>query len=376
MKIALVHDFLNQEGGAEKVLRVFSEIFPEAPIYTMTMDKNRAGKLYIGKDVRTSFIQKMPLGVKKYQWFLPLMPTAVERFDLTAYDIILSDASAFAKGVITKPDTLHICYCYTPTRYLWMDTHSYVKEVRVTPLVKWAIPYALNKIRIWDRVAADRVDKFIAISNAVKRRIKKYYQRESDVIFPPVDTKEFSIADKIEDYYLIGGRLVSYKRYDLAIQAFNRLGMKLKIFGEGPEYKRLKNLAKKNIEFVGRPDSLELADLYKKAIAFIHPQDEDFGITPVESMASGRPAIAYARGGALDTIIDGKTGKFFEDQTWEALGDTIIRFKPEDFKPEEIRRHALLFDTESFKKNIKQFIENNWEQFSIEHRQKSNPFIL
>jgi len=368
MKIALVHDFLMQDGGAEKVLRVFQEMFPEAPTYALMIDKNNIDPFFHDKDIRTSFLQNMPFSAKKYQWYLSLMPQAIERFDLMQYDVVLSSCGSFSKGIITKPDTLHVCYCYTPTRYLWMDTHTYVKEVKVTPLVKWIIPFALNKIRIWDRVAADRVDKYIAISNAVKRRIKKYYQRDSEVIFSPVETKQFSIADKIEDYYLIGGRLVSYKRYDLAIAAFNRLGIKLKIFGEGPEYSHLRKMAKKNIEFVGKVNGKDLAKLYQKAIAFINPQDEDFGITPVESMASGRPVIAYARGGALDTVVDGKTGKFFDDQTWEALGDTIIRFKPEDYNPQEIREHALQFDVEAFKKNIKGFIDNNWQKFKYEHR--------
>lgn len=368
MKIAIVHDFLNQDGGAEKVLRVFQEMFPEAPTYTLLIDKKSIGQdLYKKKNI-ASFLQKMPFGVSKHQWYLALMPTAIEKFDLMDYDVVLSSCSAFAKGVITKPDTMHVSYCYTPTRYLWMDTHSYVKNLKVTPLVKWVIPYALTKIRMWDRVAADRVDKFIAISNAVRRRIQKYYRRESEVIFPPVEINQFNISDKVEDYYLIGGRLVYYKRYDLAINAFNRLGIKLKIFGEGPELQKLKKMSKKNIEFVGRPNPEELAKLYQKAIAFIHPQDEDFGITPVESMASGRPVIAYARGGALDTVVEDKTGKLFEDQNWEALGDTIIRFKPENFSPEEVRQHALQFSTEKFKQNIKEYIETNWEKFKYEHR--------
>lgn len=363
MKIAIVHDHLIQEGGAERVLQIFQEIYPEAPIYTLIFDKEKMGGMFKKDKIRTSFLQQMPMATTKYQWYLPLMPLATEKHDLMDYNIILSNASAFAKGIITKPQNLHICYCHTPTRYLWTDTHEYIKELKHNKIVKAIIPFILHRIRIWDQLSAGRVDKFIANSHNVQKRIAKYYNRPSIVIYPPVEVNKFSISDKTKNYYLAGGRLVPYKKFDLIVNAFNKLGMPLKIFGAGPEEERLKQMAKSNIEFMGKVSHEKLAELYSQAIAFIHPQEEDFGIMAVESMASGRPVIAYKAGGALETVVEGITGKFFDDQTWESLADTIIRFKPENFSPEKIRAHTLQFDTEIFKRKIKDCVE----QAYIEH---------
>jgi glycosyltransferase involved in cell wall biosynthesis len=363
MKIALVHDHLVQRGGAEEVLKVFKEIFPKAPIFTLIYNKDAFGD-FKDFDVRTSFLQKIPFGVSKYQWLLPLMPIATERYNLDKFDIVLSNCSALSKGVIVRPEVLHICYCHTPTRYLWTDTHLYIKELPQNRFVKKIIPFFLNRLRIWDRLAAERVDKFIANSKVVQRRIMKYYNRESVVIHPPVFTSNFKISPHIENYYLAGGRLVPYKRFDLIVKAFNKLGIKLKIFGFGPEFKKLKEMAKKNIEFLGRVSDREKAELYSKCIAFLHPQEEDFGLMAIEAMASGRPVIAYRKGGALETVVDGKTGEFFDEQTWESLAHTVIRFKPEDYKPEEIRSHALQFDVNVFKDKIKNYIEKSWEEFN------------
>lgn len=362
MKIALVHDFLTQDGGAEKVLKVFQDIYPTAPTYTLIYDRKKANEVFLNKDIRTSFLQKFPLGVRKYQWYLPIMPMATERYDLMDYDVILSSSSAFAKGIITRPDTLHICYCHTPTRYLWTDTHTYIKELKYNSLLKKLIPPLLTRIRIWDRIAADRVDKFIANSRTVQKRIAKYYNRKSNIIQPPVETQRFYIS-KPENYFLAGGRLVGYKRFDIIVQAFNKLGLPLKIFGEGPEFENIKSLAKQNVELLGKVTDKELKELYSKAVAFIHPQEEDFGIMAVESMAAGRPVIAYAKGGALETISNNKTGKFFEDQEWESLADTIIRFKPEEYNPYEIKSHACQFDVENFKKRIKNYISESCQEF-------------
>jgi glycosyltransferase involved in cell wall biosynthesis len=363
MKIALVHDHLTQDGGAEKVLKIFQEIFPEAPTYTLIYDKEKTDPIFQNRDIRTSFIQNFPFGIKKYQWFLSLMPLATEKHNLMEYDIVLSSSSAFAKGVITKPDSLHICYCHTPTRYLWTDTHDYVANLNRNWLIKKIIPSILVDLRLWDRLAADRVDKFIANSKTVQERIKKYYRKESDIIHPPVETGKFQISNQIGNYYLAGGRLVPYKRFDLVIQAFNRLNIPLKIFGTGPEEEKLKALAKPNIEFLGKVPDEELARLYSQCIAFIHPQIEDFGITAIETMASGRPVIAFAAGGALETVADGTTGKFFDEQSWEALGDAIIRFQPEKFSPEKIKEHSRKFDILTFKQKIKDYIERSWKEF-------------
>ena len=362
MKIALVHDHLIQEGGAERVLQVLGEIWPQAPIYTLLYDTEKLGPLFGNKEVKTSFLQQWPGALKHYQWFLPLMPTATESHDLMDYDVVISSCSAMAKGIITRSNTLHLCYCHTPTRYLWSDTHRYVEEIKYNRIVKKMIPMVLTKLRGWDQLAAQRVDTFIANSKNVSDRIKKYYRRDSLIIHPPVTTDEFQIAPKIERYFLTGGRLVAYKRFDIAISAFNRLGIPLKIFGTGPEETKLRQLAKPNIEFVGKVSQEQLAKLYSQATAFVHPQIEDFGITAVESMAAGRPVIAFAAGGACETVVEKKTGKFFDEQTWEALADTIVRFKPEDYNPLEIKAYAEQFGIQRFETEMKNLVETELEK--------------
>jgi glycosyltransferase involved in cell wall biosynthesis len=360
MKMALVHDYLIQNGGAERVLQVFHDVWPEAPVYALLHDEEKFGRMLNGSDIRTSFLQKVPFSRRRFKWLMPLMPVATERYDLSDFDVVITSTSAFAKGIITRPDTLHICYCHTPTRYLWSDTHSYIKEMRLPKAVLPLMPFMLTNIRQWDRLAADRVDRFIANSKAVKHRIRKYYQRDSDVIHPPVRTGQYGISDKIDNYYVAGGRLVAYKRFDVVVRAFNKLGIPLKIFGEGPEFQTLRSEAKKNIEFLGRISEREQAELYSRAIAYLHPQEEDFGITPVESMASGRPVIAFAKGGALETVVEGLTGTFIEEQSWEELANCIIRFEPERFDPMAIREHAKQFDVEVFKKKMTDYVRSEW----------------
>lgn len=367
MKIALIHDHLAQDGGAEKVLKVFADMFPDAPIYTLLYEKKNADKYYKDRKIETSIIQRLPGGVRHYQWYMPFMPMAVEFFDLTPFDIVISDTSSFAKGVITSTKTLHICYCHTPTRYLWSDTHQYLKELKYNKYFKKIISLILNYVRIWDKMAADRVDVFVANSNFIAKRIKKYYKRESAVIYPPVDVNNFKISGEPGDYFLIGGRLAPYKRVDLVIEAFNQLrDVKLKIFGDGVDSARLKDLAKDNpnIEFLGRVDDRQKAELYSKCIAFINPQEEDFGITVIEAMASGRPVIAYKSGGAMETVIDGVTGKFFNNQAAEDLAGAVRSFNSEQFNPQEIRRHAEQFSTEKFKQKISEFIEEEYKKFA------------
>jgi glycosyltransferase involved in cell wall biosynthesis len=360
MKIALVHDHLAQDGGAEKVLQTFLEMYEDAPIFTLLYDKKNALKYYSEHDIQASIIQKLPGGVSHYKWYLPLMPLAVEFFDLRPYKLILSDTSSFAKGVISSPDSTHICYCHTPTRYLWSDTHQYINELKYNKWLKKIISLILTRIRVWDKNAADRVDYFIANSKTVQKRIKKYYRRESTVIYPPVETEKFYISRTIGNYFLIGCRLAPYKRVDLVIETFKKLGSdyKLKIFGSGIDEKRLKKMAKgcDNIEFLGRVNEKEKAKLYSEALAFINPQEEDFGITPVESMASGRPVIAYRKGGALETIIADKTGIFFNEQNINSLSEAIKSYNNYNFNSETIREQALFFSKKRFKKEISDFV--------------------
>ena len=357
MRVALVHDHLVQDGGAERVLRELQAVFPGAPTFTLLYDPKRMGGAFGDQDIRTSFLQDIPFARRRYQWFLPLMPSATEAYDLSEFDAVISSSSAFAKGIITKPGTVHLCYCHTPTRYLWSDTHSYIQDLRVPGAIKKFLPPILSRLRVWDRMAAGRVDHFIANSKTVADRIRKYYERDSSVIYPPVDTENFSVGTP-SDYYLAGGRLVSYKRFDLIVDAFNRTGLKLKIYGDGPLHDDLVRVAKSNIEFVGRVNDVEKAKLYQGALAFINPQEEDFGITAIEAMASGRPVIAYRRGGATETVIEGVTGEFFDEQSWEELASTIIRFNPKAYDPARIRAHAETFDRKIFRARIAEAVAN------------------
>ncbi|MEK7653133.1 MAG: glycosyltransferase [Patescibacteria group bacterium] len=358
MKIALVHDHLAQDGGAEQVLKTLQEMFPAAPIFTLILDKKNTNIFFADKDIRPSFLQRTPLGVSHYQWWLSLMPAAIESHNLTDYDLVISSASSFAKGVLTPPKSVHLCYCHTPTRYLWTDTHSYLQELKVIPPIKFFLPLTLRKLRQWDRLAADRVDYFIANSYTVKERIKKYYNRDSKVIYPPVETEKFFISSNPKKYYLAGGRLVPYKRIDLAVKAFSRLNIPLKIFGIGPEFKHLKSIAKNNVEFLSKVPDEEKRRLFADCIAYLNPQEEDFGITAVEAMASGRPVIAYRAGGATETVREGETGEFFDEQIWEELADKVIRFRPERYNPEKIREHTRQFDVELFKNKIRELVAN------------------
>jgi glycosyltransferase involved in cell wall biosynthesis len=289
------------------------------------------------------------------------MPAAVESHNLMDFDLVISSASSFAKGIITRPGSIHICYCHTPTRYLWNDSHNYLKELKVNYLIKKLLPITVYKLRVWDRLAADRVDWFIANSQTVRQRIKKYYGRDSEVVYPPVEVDKFCLSGNPKKYYLAGGRLVPYKRIDLAVRAFSRLGIPLKIFGIGPERKYLKRLAKSNVEFLGRVSDEEKARLYSDCIAYLNPQEEDFGITAVEAMASGRPVIAYRRGGATETVVEGVTGEFFDEQIWEDLADRILRFKPQSYDSIKIRQHAEQFSSETFKSRMAEFINKVYE---------------
>jgi glycosyltransferase involved in cell wall biosynthesis len=366
MKVALVHDYLTQLGGAEKVLYNFQRVFPESPIFVLINDKRKTAFTFPIEKVKTSWLQYFPLSVKNYQWYLTLMPLAIESYKLDNYDVILSSTSSIAKGIKVGPQSLHICYCHTPPRYLWHGARSYIEELSYNRFIKKIIPLFLARLRNWDLLAAQRVDYFIANSRVVQARIRKYYGRESKIIYPPVETEKFYISDKIDDYYLIGGRLVPYKKYDLAIQAFNKLNIKLKIFGSGPDYPRLKKMARSNIEFLGGINDSEKTELYSHAMAFIHPQVEDFGITAVESMAAGRPVIAYREGGALETVLPDVTGEFFDEQNWESLANQLIHFNPEKYNPELIKAHAAKFNKIRFQQEIKDYIQNLAHDFEIQ----------
>jgi len=356
MKIALVHEYLSQYGGAEKVLEALQELYPQAPTFVMFYDKNKIPARLLKGIIKTSFLQYMPFIKNHYRIYLPIMPLAIEHLNLDDYDLVISSSSAFGKGIITNPKALHISYCHTPTRYLWTDTHSYIIEGKYNWFIKAILPPILHRLRMFDQIAASRVDYFIANSENVQRRIQKFYHRDSEVIYPPVDIKFFKLSEKIGDYYLTGGRLVPYKKFDLTIKVFNRLGWPLKIFGTGPEMEKLQMLAKSNIQFIGAVNDEEKAQLYAKAIAFIHPQTEDLGITPIESMAAGRPVIAYKDGGALETVKEGLTGTFFNEQSWESLLETFLNFDQAKFDSQKIREYAEQFSLDNFKNKINSYV--------------------
>lgn len=357
MRIALVHDYLVQCGGAEKVLECFCELFPEAPIFTLVYDRKLMHGMFENKNIKTSCLQKIPFAPTRHRIFPPLMPLAIEQFDFSDYDIVLSDSSAYAKGIITGPQTLHISYIHTPMRYAWDDCHKYTTDFYFPALIKKIVPFFMNYIRLWDRISADRPDKIIANSKFISRRIKKYYKRDSLVINPPINFDDFRVGEKTEEYYLMVGRLMAYKRFDIAIKAFNKLKLPLKILGRGPEEKRLKKMAGPTIEFLGRVSDEELARYFSNCKAFVFPQEDDFGIVAIEAMASGRPIIAYRGGDIPEHIEEGKTGIFFERQTAKDIIGAVEKFKKCDFDHQYIRETVRKFDRTIFKEKIKNYLE-------------------
>jgi len=352
MKAALVHEYLNQYGGAERVLQVLCAMLPHAPVYTTIYDRHLTGGVFDGRVIRTSFIQRLPLAVRWHHLYAPLMPLAVEQFDLRGFDTVLSVSASFAKGAVTHPGTRHISYCLTPPRFLWDDSQRFVRRFSYPFPVARIAPLALSYLRVWDRQAAERVDEWVAISESVRRRIQKYYQKDSVVVHPPVNVAKFTLGEGEGTYWLMVGRLVAYKNFDLAIRAFNRLGWPLRIVGTGVEEPRLRAMAGRNIEFLGQVGDDRLAALYRGAAGVVFPQEEDFGIVPLEAMASGRPVVAFRRGGATETVIDRITGLFFDEETPEALIDAVDRASRMKWLPRLARGQAERFDIPVFREKM------------------------
>lgn len=357
MKLAFVVSWLNQYGGAERVLEAAHALFPDAPVYTSMYDPNAMPRAYRTWDIRVSFMDRFPYVHRRHQLFLPLYRYAFESFDLRAYDIVLSITSAFAHGVIKRANARHLCYCLTPARFLW-QYEEYVRHEAVGGLARRALPALVASLRAWDRRAAARVDEFIAISHQVQKRIAACYGREACLIYPPVDVTAFQIAppSRVGDYFLIVSRLIPYKRLDLAVEAFNATGLPLVIAGDGRDRARLQARAKPNIRFLGRVSDNERRDLMSRCKAFVFPGEEDFGITPLEANAAGRPVIAYGGGGALDTIVPGMNGILFDQPSAGALMAALQEFDASDFDPARIRAHAEQFDTRVFQDAIQRRI--------------------
>lgn len=361
LKIAIVCDWLTVYAGAERVVYEMHQLFPNAPIYTSLYNARRC-PLFDKADLRESGLRYLPGARLKHQLVFPFMPGVFERIDLTAYDIVISSSHSAAKGIITKPETLHISYCHSPMRYVWDQSHQYQREYRSFSPLKFVYKPILHKIRMWDRVAADRVDHFLANSEYVGRRIDKYYGRESEVITPPVDLSYFRPAKGKRDYYLAVGRLIPYKRFDLAVQACERMGRKLKVVGTGPVMNSLKKMAGKNIDFLGKVSDGELRELYQGAKALIFPQLEDFGIVPLEAMACGTPVIAYGKGGALETVIEGKSGIFFTRQSVNAVVQAIKASEKKKWSRKTIVDSVSHFSSARFKSELRHSVSNAWKR--------------
>ena len=364
MKTALVHDWLNQIGGAEDVLENLVALYPEAPLYTSLYAPQVMPDHWREWDIRTAFIDRLPLARRKQQLYFPLYPVAFEQFDFREYELVLSNKSGFCHGIITGPETLHICYCLTPTRYVWRY-HQYAEQENLGCLTRSLLVPFLAWLRQWDRLAADRVDHFIAISQEVRRRIGKIYRREATIIYPPVDTGRFEPSNRVDDYYVIVGRLVPYRRIDLLIEAFNKMGRRLLIAGNGRDRQRLEAMAGPTVEFLGYVPDADLPDLLARARAFVFPGEEDFGIAPIQAMAAGRPVIAYAGGGALDTVIPGETGWLFAEQSVAAIIEAVETADPNNLSPARIRQHAEQFDTAVFRRKISRFIEQKMSEWRV-----------
>jgi len=360
LKVAIVHEWFVDYSGSERVVEQMLNLFPQADLYAQVEFLPDDLKGFIqNKKVTTSFIQKLPKAKTKYRSYLPLMPLAVEQFDLSEYDLIISSSHAVAKGVITGPDQLHICMCYSPMRYAWDLTHQYLKESGLTKGLKsWLARYILHRIRMWDYRTANGVDQFIAISDYIARRIRKVYRRESTVIYPPVDVRNFSLQTEKEDFYVAASRMVPYKKIDIIVEAFAKMtDKKLIVIGDGPELTKIRSKASDNIEFLGFQPTPVLRDYLQRAKAFVFAAEEDFGIIPIEAQACGTPVIAYARGGAQETVIDGITGLFFGRQTANSVIDAIRRFELNRwFEPKKIRANAERFSIERFGRNFKTFM--------------------
>jgi glycosyltransferase involved in cell wall biosynthesis len=360
MKVALVHDWMNQIGGAEDVLEALVELYPGAPIFTSIYAPDRMPRHWQSWDIRPNFINKLPFSHRKQQLYFPLYPFSFEQHDLRGYDLVISNKSGFCHGVITGPETVHICYCLTPTRYVWRY-HQYAEQEQLGKLTRILLPPFLTRLRQWDRLAADRVDHFVAISQEVRRRIAKIYRRESDIIYPPVDTARFAPSYEVEDYYLLVGRLVPYRRIDLLIEAFNKMKRPLRIAGSGRDRARLESLAGPTVEFLGYVPNHDLPPLLAKCRAFMFPGEEDFGIAPIQAMAAGRPVIAYAAGGALETVEPGVTGALFAEQSVAAIIQVVEGFDTNSVNPERIREHAEQFDVSHFKAQFQALVAQKME---------------
>ena len=366
MKKALINDWYYINGGAEKVIHSLNNIWDDFDHFALIDFLNDNDREFIlkGKKAKTSFIQKLFGAKTNHRKYLQLFPYAIEQFDLSEYDLVISSSASVAKGVLTSHDQLHICYCHSPVRYAWDLYHKYLRDSGLTSGLKATYAkYVLHKLRLWDVASGNRVDHFIANSQYVKKRIKKIYNRDAQVIYPPVDTSFFNLEENKHDYYFTASRMISYKKIDVIVEAFNRMpDKKLVVAGDGPEFKKIKKIAGPNIELIGFAGRNELKTYMQNAKAFVFAAEEDFGIVPVEAQACGTPVIAFGKGGALETIENEKTGVFFKEQSAASLQEAVNRFDNITFSHKYIREHSLKFSAERFEKEMKDFVEKKWAE--------------
>lgn len=355
-RVALIHDWLVGYGGAERVLLEMHALFPHAPVYTSLWQGETMPEAFHQLDLRTSFLQRLPRRLQKHRLLLPLMPLAFEALDLDAYDLVLSSSHACAKGVLTGPDTVHVAYLHTPIRYAWDMFHGYMRQSALRPWQQALALPMLHYLRLWDQLNSQRIDHLLCNSHFVARRIAKYYRREATVIYPPVDLPPGLPQEPREDFYLIAGRHVPYKRVDLAIEAFSGSARRLVVAGTGPDTPRLKALAGPNVTFCGEVSRSELESLYARARGLIFPPLEDFGIVPVEAQAFGCPVLAYGRGGACETVMDEETGVWFTEQTVAGLLAGLERFERLHFEPARLYAQAQRFGAERFRRELTTFL--------------------
>lgn len=369
MKVAIVQEWLVTVGGSDKVVKAILDIFPDADIYALVAKKEVCDELGIPwEKVHTSFIQKMPLGTKKHRAYLPLFPFAIEQFDLRGYDVVISSSHCVAKGVLTKADQLHICYCHSPIRYCWDMYNEYLEESHLDKGFKsWLVRLMLHPIRQFDAIAGSRVDYYISNSDYVGQRIRKTYRRKATTIHPNIDISNFELCNDKQEYYLASSRLVAYKKIDTIIEAFNQMpDKKLVVIGGGPNLEAYRKLAKDNVTVMGYQPFDVLKDKMQYAKAFVFAADEDFGMIPIEAQSCGTPVIAYGHGGSLETVNGGKTGLFFDEQTPEAIVEAVNRFEAmgsQPFAPADCRQWAEGFSEERFKREIKEFVEVKYVEF-------------
>ena len=358
MKIAIIHDWYDKAGGAERVIKALLEIFPDATLFAIVdfFNQEDRDKYLYGKSVKTTFIQNLPFAKKRFRSYFPLFTYAIESIDLRGYDLVISSSHAFAKGVITHPNQKHICYCYTPMRYIWDMQNDYFRDHSIKGLKRLYLAYLFNKIRIWDRSNSISVDNFISISTFISQRVSKYYAIESNIIFPPVDIDRFTPHYEKEDYYFTASRLVPYKKIDLIAKAFAKSGKRLIIAGDGSHSQEIRKSLGKNSVMLGAVSDEEMVSLMQRAKAFIFASFEDFGIAPVEALSCGTPVIAYGAGGALDTIEDGVNGILFKEQSVESLNGAIERFESMKFDYKKVANSAKKFSENRFKEEIKKLI--------------------